>query len=41
MILCALAIVLPLAFASWTLVEKPALSLKRAFKRVPVQKESA
>ncbi len=41
MILCALAIVLPLAFASWTLVEKPSLDLKRVFRGRRVKMESA
>ena len=40
MILLALVVVIPLAFASWTLVEKPALDLKRFFKRRRVQEES-
>jgi peptidoglycan/LPS O-acetylase OafA/YrhL len=41
MIAVALTIVLPLAFASWKLVEKPALDLKRSLKLVRLKRESA
>lgn len=41
MLLCALVAIFPLAFLSWTLVEKPALELKRVFTRSAPSRHTA